>query len=232
MPTTAAVRAALGAVRDPELDEPLPDLGFVASIDVDGPDVRVALRLPTYYCAPNFAYLMVADARRAVASLPGVRSTAVVLDDHFSGSEITRAVADGSGFAGAFPGETDGTLEELRLVFARKALLARQSRMCDELRSRGVSLEDDLPGLTVADLPPGPDAERALELRRQLGIASGPRDPAIVRPNGEALTSAELERFLRMARLVRTSLEGNGSLCRGLLATRYDVNHEPEEVAA
>ena len=51
----AKVRAALGTVRDPELDEPLTDLGFVTAIELDGDSVRVHLRLPTYFCAPNFA---------------------------------------------------------------------------------------------------------------------------------------------------------------------------------
>ncbi len=30
------------------------------------------LRLPTYFCAPNFAFLMVADAYDAVSAVPGV----------------------------------------------------------------------------------------------------------------------------------------------------------------
>jgi len=59
--------AALGTVRDPELDEPITALGFVSacSLAADG-TAEVRLRLPTYFCAPNFAYLMVADAYDAV----------------------------------------------------------------------------------------------------------------------------------------------------------------------
>ena len=37
---------------------------------------EVHLRLPTYFCAPNFAFLMVADAHDAVAAVPGVRAGA------------------------------------------------------------------------------------------------------------------------------------------------------------
>ena len=60
-------------MRDPELDEPITSLGFVASCAVSAAgDAQVRLRLPTYFCAPNFAYLMVADAYDAVAALPGV----------------------------------------------------------------------------------------------------------------------------------------------------------------
>ena len=63
--------AALATVRDPELDEPITTLGFVASCTVSPEgQAQVRLRLPTYFCAPNFAFLMVADAYDAVARCP------------------------------------------------------------------------------------------------------------------------------------------------------------------
>ncbi|MCW2492268.1 MAG: metal-sulfur cluster biosynthetic enzyme, partial [Frankiales bacterium] len=58
----SAVTAALSTVRDPELDESIVDLGFVRQTSVVDGHAEVRLRLPTYFCAPNFAYLMVADA--------------------------------------------------------------------------------------------------------------------------------------------------------------------------
>ena len=67
------IMGALSGVRDPELDEPVTDLGFVSHLEIEGDAVSIRLRLPTYFCAPNFAYLMVADAREAVLSVPGVR---------------------------------------------------------------------------------------------------------------------------------------------------------------
>ena len=67
-----AVYAALGTVRDPELDEPITTLGFVASCTVSAEgQAQVRLRLPTYFCAPNFAFLMVADAYDAVTARAG-----------------------------------------------------------------------------------------------------------------------------------------------------------------
>src|SRR5213082_1741854 len=85
---------ALGAVRDPELDEPVTTLGFVSSCVVSAAgDVRVHLRLPTYFCAPNFAFLMVADAYDAVSAVPGVRHAEIVLDDHFASDAINTGVA-------------------------------------------------------------------------------------------------------------------------------------------
>ena len=67
-------RTALDAVIDPELDEPITDLGFVTEAVVVEGVAAVRLRLPTYFCAANFAYLMVADAHDAVGRAPGLRS--------------------------------------------------------------------------------------------------------------------------------------------------------------
>ncbi len=84
----------------------------------------------------------------------------------------------------------------------------------------------------MIDLPRDPGARRCLALRAHLGIPSGTGDPAFVRPDGEPLAAADLTHWLRMARLVRTSLEANGGICRSLLAVRYDIDPDPEEVAA
>jgi len=123
------VLGALDTVYDPELDEPITKLGFVGSCVVDEHgDVAVRIRLPTPQCAPNFAFLMAADARTAVRRLPDVREVSIVLEDHYTGEEINTALARGDGFGSAFPGETAGDLSALRELFQRKALLARQAR--------------------------------------------------------------------------------------------------------
>ena len=233
MTDRAHVLDALRTVFDPELDEPITSLRFVTSCDVTaGGDVDVRLRLPTPQCAPNFAFLMAADAREAVRRLPGVREVTVVLEDHYTGDEINGAVGRGEAFAGAFPGETRGELDALRELFHRKALVARQSRICEALLAGGATVEE-VTALRVADLPDAPGARRCLELRGHLGIASDAGAPAFVRPDGAPLAAAELTHWLRMARLVRTSLEANGGICRSLLAVRYDIpDPDPEEVAA
>src|SRR5262249_31785749 len=106
--------AALATVRDPELDRPSTPLGFVTSctVSADG-DAQVRLRLPTYFCAPNFAFLMVADAYDAVSGVPGVRRTEVVLEDHFASDAINGGVAAQAGFAASFDGEAVGELQGL-----------------------------------------------------------------------------------------------------------------------
>src|SRR5713101_5439874 len=89
----SAVIAALSTVRDPELDESIVDLGFVTETSVIYGHAHVRLRLPTYFCAPNFAYLMVADAYDAVSGVSGVESASIVLEDHFASAEINAGVA-------------------------------------------------------------------------------------------------------------------------------------------
>ncbi len=232
MSTCERVLAALDQVIDPELDEPITSLRFVSSvaIDRDG-DVEIGLRLPTPQCAPNFAFLMAADARNAVRRLPGVRGVTVRLEDHYTGREINGALGRGEGFTGAFPGETeDDDLEALRELFQRKALIARQSMVCESLLATGAEAAQVV-ALCVSDLPDSPEARRGLQLRAALGLATQPDSPAFVLADGEPLAADQVHRWLRMGRLVRTSLEANGGICRSLLAAHHDLERDPEEVA-
>jgi metal-sulfur cluster biosynthetic enzyme len=225
------VLAALGTVYDPELDEPISALGFVGACTVSGRgEVEVRLRLPTPQCAPNFAYLMAADAQAAVGRVPGVERVSVVLEDHYTGAEINAALERGGGFADAFPGETTGALDALRELFRRKALVARQARVCQALLGAGATPEA-IAALRVADLAPGADARRCVELRGALGLPCGPDDAALVAGDGSPLGAADLPTWLRRARLVSLSLETNGGLCRSLLNVRYGCPDQ-EEVAA
>jgi metal-sulfur cluster biosynthetic enzyme len=215
---------ALATVHDPELDEPITSLGFVTSCQVSAAgDVEIRLRLPTPQCAPNFAFLMAADARAAAHGLPGVRSVNVELEDHYTGAEIGEALRAGGGFTNAFPGESDDDeLDALRTVFRRKALVARQARLCEQLLADGLD-PAGVCALRAVDLPSGRDARRCLELRAHLGLPHRAESPAFVLPDGRAFTTTELVRWLRMARLVRTSLEVNGEICRSLLKIRHGV---------
>ena len=137
LPGPPGVLGALATVRDPELDEPITSLGFVASCTVSGDgDAQVRLRLPTYFCAPNFAFLMVADAYDAVSALPGVRHTEIVLEDHFASDAINGGVAAHAGFAQSFDGEAVGELHGLRADFLRKAVMAGTDQVCPAAAGR------------------------------------------------------------------------------------------------
>jgi metal-sulfur cluster biosynthetic enzyme len=215
-----AVRAALGVVRDPELDEAITDLGFVSSLEIEqGAAVHVRLRLPTFFCAPNFAWLMVADATQAVAAVPGVTTVDVQLDDHFAAREINSGVACGADFQGAFPGLADDDLSDLRMVFRRKAFLARQHRLLRELR-RDLSPEQAC-ALRIGDLDAAPETAVYLQRRAELGLPVDDDAPVVITVDGDPVPPADLDAHLARIRTVAVSVEGNAGLCRGLLATRY-----------
>lgn len=217
-----AVLDALRTVRDPELDEDLVALRFVAGItlDEDG-SVELRLRLPTYFCAPNFAFLMAADAQAAVAAVPGVRSVRVLLDDHYASDEINGGLAAGGDFDRVFGAEADGNgLDELRELFRRKAFLARQHRLCESLLAAGRTHEE-LAAATLADVPSTPEGMTYLARRAELGLAVDERAALVVTPAGEPVGADRMARQLKIGRSVRVSIEGNAGLCRGLLETRY-----------
>lgn len=218
MISAAQALAALDTVRDPELDEPVTSLGFVAACDVasDGV-VRVRLRLPTYFCAPNFAFLMVADAYDAIAGLPGVRRAEIVLEDHFASDAINSGVAARAGFVSSFEGEAVAELDELRLVFVRKAVLAGTDVVCRSLPDGAALLE-----LTLGDLSPSVDVERLRARRSELGIRTDDDAPLLVDvETGDPVAAGDLRLFLSKARLTRVGIEANVGICRGMLHQRY-----------
>jgi metal-sulfur cluster biosynthetic enzyme len=240
-----AAYAALATVRDPELDEPVTDLGFVASCEVspDGPvscegaaspdgaspaegHVRVRLRLPTYFCAPNFAYLMVADAYDAVTAAPGVRSAEIVLEDHFASDAINTGVAARAGFVRTFPGETgDGEavaeLSELRAAFLRKAVMAGTDQVCRPLLKAGTA-PGALVALTLGDVPPTPELDRLRRRRAELDLPADDGAPLVIDPaTGERITAGQMPLHLRRARVTRAGIEANTSICSGMFRHRY-----------
>jgi metal-sulfur cluster biosynthetic enzyme len=217
-----ALLAALDTVRDPELDESVTSLGFVTSCTVSADGVAdVRLRLPTYFCAPNFAFLMVADAYEAVSAVAGVRRAHVVLEDHFASDEINRGVAAQAGFVESFDGLALTELTELRADFQRKATMAATDRVCRPLLAAGRT-PDELAELTLGDIPTSPDVQRLRSRRAELGLPSGDDSALLVDPvTGEAVGVQALPLHLRKARLTGVSLQANGGVCRGLLRERY-----------
>ena len=227
-PTEAAVLDALSGVRDPELDEPITDLKFVLDLRIAEDAVSVRLRLPTYFCAPNFAYLMVADAKAALLSVPGVQNAQVVLDDHYASSEINAGMADERGFEDTFPGETEGEdLDELRNIFRRKSFVSRQEKLCRTLLAEGYS-PTDLAALRLGDVPASGAKEKYLDRREELGLDVSAKAQFIVDPDGNPIPKDAVVEHLRFARITRISIEGNAGMCRGLLATRYGIPDEKE----
>ena len=224
------ILSALGEVRDPELDEPITALGFVASAEVsDDGAAEVHLRLPTYFCAPNFAYLMVADAYDAVSALDGVRRTEVVLDGHFASDAINDGVAARAGFVRSFDGEAVDELDGLRTDFVRKSVLAGTDQVCRPLVDAGAT-PAGLAALTLGEVPPSPALDRLRRRRAELGLSAGDDAPLLIEPvSGAAVGTEAVPLHLRRARLTRTSLDANTGICRGMLRHRYDTDGAGEE---
>jgi metal-sulfur cluster biosynthetic enzyme len=217
-----AVYTALGTVRDPELDQPVTTLGFVSSCTVSAQgSAQVRLRLPTYFCAPNFAFLMVADAYDAVTGVPGVQSAELILDDHFASDAINAGVAARAGFVGSFAGEAVDELDDLRATFLRKAVLAGTDQVCRPLVDAGLT-PAELTALTLGATPVSPELDRLRQRRQDLALPADDTSFLLLDPaTGDRIPEASVALHLRRARLTRTGIDANTSICSGMLKARY-----------
>jgi metal-sulfur cluster biosynthetic enzyme len=218
-----AAREALHAVSDPELDEPITDLGFVRSIEASEEGrLTVHLRLPTSFCAPNFAYLMASDAKDVLSALPWTAGVTVLLDDHHDSEIINRGLAADRGYRGTFGDEAEVGLDELRLTFRRKAHSAAMERALTVFLRQHPDLgEEGLPAVLLGDLPDTETTSALLRRRTALGFSAAPSQPVLVDENGSPYPPGEVPLRLRFARAIRISIDGNAHFCRGLLRTRY-----------
>lgn len=222
------VRRALSAVMDPELDEPITDLGFIRSVAIDeAGGVEVHLRLPTSFCSPNFAYLMASDSKDALTALPWTRQVAVRLDDHHDSDKINAGLAADAGYRGTFGNEAEQDLEELRETFRRKAHTAAMERCLTALlRSEPERTPDALGQVVLDDLPRGPHLDALVRRREALGLPVAGTSPVLVDHTGAQPDDVPMA--LRRARSTRISIDGNAHFCRGLLRTRYPGSEDDQ----
>lgn len=224
------VWACLEAVTDPELDEPITEMGFVERVDViDAGRVEVEFRLPTYWCSPNFAFLMAIGIRWAVGSLPWVRQVEVRLRDHCFGDEVNAGVNSGRPFHEVFAQYCDGArLDEVAAKFRAKAFDRRQEAVLLGLRAGGLS-DEAIVSMTLAEFDrfafAGDEAIRQKPRYRELllsqALAVSPDDRAFSTWDGQPLTAGALPQHLARLRSTRINMEFNGAMCRGLASTRY-----------
>ncbi|MFC6713114.1 iron-sulfur cluster assembly protein [Branchiibius cervicis] len=215
-----AVTAALAVVTDPELDEPITDLGFVRSVAIDGSSVTVHLRLPTSFCSPNFAYLMASDAKDALVALDWTDTVVVELDDHHDSPIINAGLAGDLGYRGTFRHEALDSLDELRTTFRRKAHTAAMERaLTDLLRADPSRSVESLAGVRLADLPEGEHRAALMRRRTAIGLPTAPEAFVLVDHDGGRPDNVPLA--VARARSTRISIDGNAHFCRGLLRTRY-----------
>ena len=221
------IYAQLAQVYDPELDQPLTELGFIGGVSIEGRVVTVRFRLPTFWCAANFAFMMAADIRERVCELPWVERVDVQLQDHFFTEEINNGINGGLTFVETFPSLATDDLHELRETFRVKAFEARQERLLRSLLALGWRDEailalriGDLPGLPL-DSDGAALAHRYVSILKERGLAGDVTAPAFVHPDGRPIDALEFRTYLARAQRTRLSVEFNASFCRGLLETRY-----------
>jgi metal-sulfur cluster biosynthetic enzyme len=216
-------------VTDPELDEAVTDLGFVTDVDVDADShVRIQFRLPTYWCAANFAFMMADDMRSAAMALPWVRDVSVVLGEHMYADKINRGIADGFSFQKTFGNEATGDLDEVRRTFLLKAFQRRQEALLNQLTARGYAPEQ-LVTMSLAELQSLPVREDDQDLvaryleRRDIVGRCDPDAVAFLSAEGGRLQVEGFDVYVKNLRRVRVNAEFNGALCRGLLSARFDM---------
>ena len=224
------VWARLHTVTDPELDEPVTDLKFVSEAEVGADNrVRIGFRLPTYWCAANFSFLMADDMRRAVLDLPWVTGVDVTICEHMYADKINDGLKQGLSFEETFGDEADGDLDALRQVFLVKAFQRRQAALLGHLTAQRHEAGEltaltlgGLDALALNDEGAGLRA-RYLERRAVAGPARG-ADLAFVDADGVRLQAETLGAYVRALRRINVNAEFNGALCKGLLAVRFDMD--------
>ena len=229
-PQARDVWLRLDKVCDPELDEPITDMGFVEDVEIDDDRrVFVRFRLPTYWCSANFAYLMASDIRLEVGKLDWVSGVRVQLEDHMFEEQVNTGVNEGRSFREIFADlAPDQGLDEIREKFRKKAFQRRQEVMLLGLQGLGLG-NDQIVTMTLAEF----DAvrfhsdedirqkARYRDIVSQLNPDANPGDLAFRNYEGSAFEPADLGEYLSTLRGVRINMEFSGALCRGLLSTRY-----------
>ncbi len=225
----AEVWKCLEGVSDPELDESVTELNFITKAEVDPHNwVHIDFRLPTYWCAANFSFLMADDMRRAVSGLEWVKGVSIVLCEHMYADTINAGLAKGLSFEETFGAEADGDLGELRQSFLVKAFQRRQVALLNHLTASGHSAET-IVAITLGELESLPLAgdgpklvARYLERR---GVVGPIRNHALafIDAEGAPIKADGLSRYASALRRVCVNAEFNSALCRGLLSVRFDL---------
>lgn len=227
----------LDEVLDPELDQSIVKLGFVEKLEERDGKVTVTLRLPTYWCSPNFVYLMGEDVRSCLLRDEDVTDVIVRIEDHFASDQIELGVNSGSAFSEVFPDESSADLEELRRLFRRKGYLSRQLMLVQALRRAGLN-DEEICALRLGDLgyadgrswvrsaqgllpvQPGSVVQRYLARRKEVGLDDSPGAWLMVDLEGHRLLGDQLPGYLRQVRATLINFRANAALCTALLASR------------
>ena len=132
---------------------------------------------PTPQCAPNFAFLMAADARAAVrARRRGARASTIELEDHYTGDGDQRRGRARRGLLGRVPGR------DRRASWTRCARCS-SARRCSPARGAAAGRGRRPAAATLGELT-GAGRRALRELRRALGIDASDDAPPFVTGDG------------------------------------------------
>jgi metal-sulfur cluster biosynthetic enzyme len=236
-----SVLRALSTVTDPELDEPITDLGFVKELSVSD-DGRVSLDLvtSTFWCSPNFVYMMLEEARDVVAKLEGITEVRVHLEGHHDSERINGGINARQSFSECYPTEAGGNLEEITRMIRTRVLRSRLSSMVSAMSRAGVA-PIELLGVSrrdvvaegetlVVTLGAKPrrisDPIDARRISRYLSFVDGlgrSNGPLIIYDlEGRTPQPHELESMLALSRSAKSNFSLNAELCRALLESRLN----------
>ncbi|MEW9672735.1 iron-sulfur cluster assembly protein [Ammoniphilus sp. 3BR4] len=229
------VMEKLAIVYDPELDQSVTEMGFIEEVNIENETVTIYFRLPTYWCSPNFAYIMAEDMRDRVQELPWVSEVVITLKDHCAADEVNTGVTKGKSFSEVFSHLAGGDLEQLREKFRIKTFMSRQERLLRNLLDAGMD-SASIVALTIRQLQvlamKGNDdialVDRYLASRTPLGFDNAPDQLAFIQSTGENIDPNQFSAYLLDARRTRMSMEFNAHYCRGLLETRYALEKTTE----
>ena len=236
-----SVLRALSTVTDPELDEPITDLGFVKDLSVsDDGQVSLDLVTSTFWCSPNFVYMMLEEARDVVAKIPGVSEVRVHLEGHHDSDRINGGINTGKTFSECYPSEARGDLEELNRMIRTRVLRSRLYSMVSAMSRSGVEpaeLLDLSRGDVVADgvtflfttrgrshrVSEPADVRRVaryLDFVDKLRREDGPL--VIWELDGTPPKAEDLGSTIALSRAAKSNFSLNAELCRALLESRLN----------
>lgn len=236
-PTCEAVRSQLDEVTDPELDRSIVELEYVKSIIIDDNDVAVRFTLPTAWCSPTFAWMMVEDARNAVSSLDSVSDVSIELLDHMHAEEINHGVNKEVPFDAVFE-DADGTIDDIRKKFDHKARIARQYIAIDTLRTAGLT-DQQIVNFRQSDIESKTSDGRLmiqlegvyvcvdadplleyLEKAEEIGIGTHQDERLFRTTDGDPIEASNLDKVQSFSRLTRANMGGQESICSSLHQSR------------
>ena len=226
------IKNCLKTVFDPELDESIIDLNFVSNIEIKSDEiVQVELRLPTYFCSANFAWIMCFDAKKAIEGVPWVNTVYIRLVDHFVMNKVNKGLENDQSFSDVVGTKKELDFLQLRRKFEEKAFLNRQSLLIQFLRSKHLSDNQILEmsfknlGMLVKKYQNSEfnkNFKRYRDLRERL-LPKKTVNLAFLGLDGSYIHEKNVLEYLRILRRTTGSITANSEMCKILMAERYSA---------